>query len=413
MTVTILEPGSNVVVRGLATRVDVAARTESVSAAILATVFPDRGHDDTFVGTLNRCSRENVGGVVEVLAGRLALRDVDARCAREFAGLVARLGIPLAELERSYWVGVERLWRDWFDLCRTIASEGTAELPDMLGGSTSLLFGYIDRVLIQAVARYTEVTEEMAATSEDRRRDLVLRLLGGDAAEASEATETLDALLGYRTRATHVALFYTGKRHRDVARAFAALREESHAPASLLVQPDAGTWFGWLAYHDGVDPKRLELLRRTAAASGEQVTIGEAGRGLAGFRRSHETARRTAELRPTLREAAICLCARDLRLETFLLENPESARGFITDELGCLAEATERAQRIRETLLAWLSVGSQTRAATELGVHENTVRLRVRCASERLGAALTERRTELLVALRLCEALGPTVPPSE
>jgi hypothetical protein len=43
---------------------------------------------------------------------------------------------------------------------------------------------------------------------------------------------------------------------------------------------------------------------------------------LAGFRRSHESARRTALLRPTLRNAPSCLCARDLRLETFLLENP-------------------------------------------------------------------------------------------
>jgi DNA-binding PucR family transcriptional regulator len=96
-----------------------------------------------------------------------------------------------------------------------------------------------------------------------------------------------------------------------------------------------------------------------------------------------------------------------LRLETFLLENPDSARRFINDELGGLAADTERAQRIRDTLLTWLAAGSQARAAAELGVHENTVRLRVRCAGEELGAALSERRTELLVALRLCEALGP------
>jgi DNA-binding PucR family transcriptional regulator len=60
-----------------------------------------------------------------------------------------------------------------------------------------------------------------------------------------------------------------------------------------------------------------------------------------------------------------------------------------------------------------LSAGSQARAATELGVHENTVRLRVRCAGEELGAALSERRTELLVALRLCEALGPEAADSD
>jgi hypothetical protein len=106
VSVTVLEPGSNLLVRGLATRVDIAARAHSVSSAILETVFADRESDDTFVATLRRCSAENVAGVVNVLAGRQALRDVDAPCAREFAGLVARLSIPLSELERSYWVGV-------------------------------------------------------------------------------------------------------------------------------------------------------------------------------------------------------------------------------------------------------------------------------------------------------------------
>ena len=236
-------------------------------------------------------------------------------------------------------------------------------------------------------------------------RELVLKLLDDMPAEAGESA---DALLGYRMRATHVGLLFSSDNHRDVAKALSSMREQSKAPVSLLVQPDAGTWFGWLGYHDGVDANRLELLRQAATTAGEQVVIGEPGHGPAGFRRSHHSARRTAELRPTLRNAPSCLCARELRLETFLLENPQSARRFIADELGGLAADTERAQRIRDTLLTWLAVGSQAKAAVgELGVHENTVRMQVRCGAELLGAALSQRRTELLVALRLCEALGP------
>ncbi|HEX4248624.1 MAG TPA: helix-turn-helix domain-containing protein [Pseudonocardia sp.] len=410
MTVTVLQPGSSTLVRGLATRVDVPARADSVSGAILTTVFPDRANDATFVATLSRCSQENVASVVEVLAGRLAMHDIDAHCACEFATLVARLGIPLAELERSYWVGVERLWQDWFDLCRTSSGEGKGDLPDLLGGSTSLLFGYVDRVLAQVVRRYTEVSEEMSATCEDRRRDVVLRLLDGSVTDAGDA---VDALLGYRMRAMHLGLLFHSGRRREVTRAMATLRAESGARTSLLVQPDASTWYGWLGYQDGMDAARLDAVRRIATTIGEPVALGEPGRGLAGFLRSHESARRTAELRVTLRRAPSCLCARDLRLESFLLENPESARRFVRDELGELAAGSERAQRIRDTLLAWLAVGSQARAATDLGVHENTVRLRIRVAGEELGAALSERRTELLVALRLCEALGPESDPAE
>jgi hypothetical protein len=410
VSVTVLQPGSSMLVRGLATRVDVSARADSVSGAILSTVFPERANDATFVATLSRCSQENVASVVEILAGRLAMHDIDAQCACEFAGLVARLGIPLAELERSYWVGVERLWQDWFDLCRSSTVEGKGDLPDLLGGSTSLLFGYVDRVLSQVVRRYNAVSEEMSATCEDRRRDVVLRLLDGSVTDAGEA---VDALLGYRMRATHVGLLFDSDRRREVTRALATLRTESGARSALLVQPDAGTWFGWLGYQDGMDAARLDALRRTAISIGEPVAIGDPARGLDGFRRSHQSARRTAELRDTLRRAPSCLCARDLRLETFLLENPDSARRFVRDELGDLAAGTERAQRIRDTLLAWLAVGSQARAATDLGVHENTVRLRIRVAAEELGTALSERRTELLVALRLCEALGPEADPAE
>ncbi|MDT7598870.1 MAG: hypothetical protein QOK26_947, partial [Pseudonocardiales bacterium] len=72
-------------VRGLATRVDVSARADSVSGAILSTVFPERANDATFVATLSRCSQENVASVVEILAGRLAMHDIDAQCACEFA----------------------------------------------------------------------------------------------------------------------------------------------------------------------------------------------------------------------------------------------------------------------------------------------------------------------------------------
>ncbi|HEY9417198.1 MAG TPA: hypothetical protein VIQ30_20760, partial [Pseudonocardia sp.] len=80
MSVTVLEPGSNRSVRALARRLDIAAGAASVSAAIMDSVFDDRRGDPAFVTALDRCSRENVANLVEVLAGRLALHDIDAGC---------------------------------------------------------------------------------------------------------------------------------------------------------------------------------------------------------------------------------------------------------------------------------------------------------------------------------------------
>jgi hypothetical protein len=390
----------------LARRLDIAAGAASVSAAIMDSVFDDRRGDPAFVTALDRCSRENVANLVEVLAGRLALHDIDAGCPKEFAALAAGVGVPLAELERAYWVGVERLWQEWFELCHTSARGASGELRDLLGGSTSLLFGYVDRVLAQVVASHSTVTEDMAATREDRRRELVAALLDEEPTALGEAAE--EELLGYRLRrSTHIALWFESDDARRITRALATLRAQTSASGSLLVRGDGGSWYGWLGYLGTVRAGVLGDLRRAAAATGELVTLGDPRGGRDGFRSSHESARRTAVLRGTLHSAATCLSAHELRLETLLLESPDSAHRFVTDELGSLAADTDRAGRTRDTLLAWLASGSQAQAAVELGVHENTVRQRIRYAAEELGTGPSQRRTELLVALRLRAALGP------
>lgn len=411
MSVTVLEPGSSRSVRALARRLDISVGAASVSGAILESVFADRLEDTAFVTALDRCSHENVANLVEVLAGRLGLNEVDTECPREFAALTASLGIPLAELERAYWVGVERLWQEWFELCHTSSRGASGELRDLLGGSTSLLFGYVDRVLAQVVARYGSVTDDMASTREDRRRELVAALLDGEPTELGEAAA--EELLGYRLRrTTHVALWFesgSAESVRRITRALATLRAQTAATGSLLVRGDGGTWYGWLGYLGTAHAGILGDLRRAAAATGELVTLGDPRGGRGGFRTSHESARRTAALRGSLHSVGTCLSAHELRLEALLLQSPESGRRFVAEELGDLAADTERAGRIRDTLLAWLSSGSQAQAAVELGVHENTVRQRIRYATEELGTSPSERRTELLVALRLCAALGPSI----
>jgi DNA-binding PucR family transcriptional regulator len=95
------------------------------------------------------------------------------------------------------------------------------------------------------------------------------------------------------------------------------------------------------------------------------------------------------------------LWASDVRLESMLLGDLDRAREFVDAELGRLTAADALAQRVRETLLAWLSTGSHVSAAATLGVHENTIRNRIRMAEELIAEPLQNRRTELLVALRL------------
>jgi DNA-binding PucR family transcriptional regulator len=85
-----------------------------------------------------------------------------------------------------------------------------------------------------------------------------------------------------------------------------------------------------------------------------------------------------------------------------------AARRFVSAELGPLAGGDESTARLAETLAVYLEErSSPKRAATRLGVHENTISNRIRTAQTLLERPIDERVPELLVALRLRSALEP------
>jgi DNA-binding PucR family transcriptional regulator len=87
------------------------------------------------------------------------------------------------------------------------------------------------------------------------------------------------------------------------------------------------------------------------------------------------------------------------------MANPVSARAFVRAELGRLGDDDRLAARLRETVEASYRCGSHVTTAAMLHLHEHTVRNRLQKAAELLGRPLSERRTELQVALRLARLL--------
>jgi DNA-binding PucR family transcriptional regulator len=86
------------------------------------------------------------------------------------------------------------------------------------------------------------------------------------------------------------------------------------------------------------------------------------------------------------------------------------ARAFVAAQLGPLASATEPVERLRDTMLAFLtSGGSATKVAKELYVHQNTVAYRIKKAEEMLGRKISAGPLELTCALKLAAVLGPAV----
>jgi DNA-binding PucR family transcriptional regulator len=98
---------------------------------------------------------------------------------------------------------------------------------------------------------------------------------------------------------------------------------------------------------------------------------------------------------------------RDVGLTALASIDPVLARAFVAEELGPLAEPSDEMRRLAATLRVYLEErASPRRAARRLGLHENTIKNRIRTVAELLGAPPEERIGELLVALRLT-ALDP------
>jgi DNA-binding PucR family transcriptional regulator len=69
---------------------------------------------------------------------------------------------------------------------------------------------------------------------------------------------------------------------------------------------------------------------------------------------------------------------------------------------------------LRDTVRVFLAKGCNAASAgAELGVHENTVRYRIRQAEQLLGHVLEERRVHVELALRSLHAIGDHLLPDE
>lgn len=391
--------------RALAARTDPDAIAAVITGDIATHVWPEQTRDPDFLAVLSRSVRDNVRAIVDLLAGREPLGGANPEGAFSFADLTAELGIPVSELERGYWVGVQGFWREWFDLARGATDRGEGPLDRLIGPATLLLFDYIIDILGAVVARYDAARAEILRNRDDRRRVLLGQILDGS---VNHITAEVENLLGYRLRGTHLALALEVDERAQAERVATGLVEASAALGSVLLLHAPGTWVLWLGFAGAVGQSESTAVARWADASGTTMGVGSPATGMAGLRRTYEQALDASRLRRRIGGLPSVLWFSDVRLELLMLHDEDAARQFVLDELGALAGAEERAERTCETLLAWLTTGSQARAADRLGVHENTVRIRIRYAEEVLEHGLADRRAEVLAALRLRQLLGHT-----
>jgi hypothetical protein len=387
--------------RDLAGRVDADAMAAAVFEEILAECYPEFADDPGFVDSLERSVRDNIRTIVDMLAGRVELLAAGPADALSFADLSAELGIPVSTLERAYLLGAGTFWRQWFDRAR---EEPDAPLDELIREPTLLLFEYIYRVLGTVVRRYDQTRSDMVRTREHLRRNVLAQIFDGRA--SAEPPDELERALGYPVRATHVAVCLEVA-DRAVADAHAATLATAAGSADVLVHQRAAKRFTvWLARRNGWEERERAALRAALDAAGVRAVVSEPWPGVDGLRRTRDEVAMAAGVQHAQRADKV-VAYRDVRLDALLLADPENAKRFLKEELGALAGSDPRLKLIREALLVWLQTGSHVAAAATLGVHENTVRNRVRQAEDLLPGGVTlQRRTELQVALRLQRVLG-------
>ena len=325
--------------------------------------------------------------------------------AAELVRGIVRRGITVAALLRTYRLGHAWLWERWSHALQERVTDPD-ELSEARDRSLAFMFAYVDRISDVLVEAYGTERERMARGAEQLRAEMVRSILNGDTIDLEVAT----GRLGYDLRRHHVALRVSSGAS-EVSGLERAAGEAAGAlgPGEpLVVQSGVAALDVWWGSYDSVDSEALDAYE---PPPGIRVAFGAPGRGLAGFRASHDQAVRAARIAALADGSGPAVTSyRRVELVTLLASDLPRARAFVAGQLGPLASTAEPVARLRETVLAFLVAGgSSTRVAKELYVHQNTVAYRVKRAEELLGRRITEHPVELICALTLASVLGPAV----
>jgi DNA-binding PucR family transcriptional regulator len=329
--------------------------------------------------------------------------------ALDFAIAVLHLGIDTSELIQAYRVGQNIAWSWWMEhLATAVADHGL--LREAIEFSSERMFAYVDAVVEEQVRLWGGERERWAGRLAVRRAEAVRLVLGGDV--SAEATRAV----GYSLERELVAgiLWEQGPQDAGAASMDAleltaeAIAQEIGVQRTLVVPAAAACLWLWFATDDalGLDGLAYTVQRRLRPS--QALALGLPAGGPEGFRASHRQALRTRRLAELSHTDTGVVRFDEVEMLCVMTEDPELLGEFVKRKLGALANADPSAERLRETVLAWLREGGNaSRTAHRLGAHKNTVRYRVQRAEEIIGRPLAEDRLGLELALTMVQQIGP------
>ncbi|MCW2996762.1 MAG: hypothetical protein JWN65_311 [Solirubrobacterales bacterium] len=364
--------------------------------------------------TLLSC-RANVHLIIQMIHDDLEASSAVAPVeAAHYAREYARAGMPIEALMRTYRIGHAVLSQQWLERLQ-IAKARREVLAEAVTVSSAWMFAYVDAVSAGIAESYMHERERWVRSAAALRADEVRAIIDGRQADEVRASQRLRYELGR----THVAVIVAGQEAEDADATIGLYERVAHEVERAIGGGDAlcvplglRTLVTWVSFNEGQSPD-LESLTPVrgaeALAAGVRLAVGEPAHGLAGFRRTYEDAllaQRVARLRE--RRPGCVTRYEDAVLIGLLSQDGDTARRFVSGELGALVDDSDSVRRVTATLKVFLEEGSSNvRAARRLGVHENTIAYRVKRAEALLGRPVDDRRLELRAALLLVDALRP------
>ncbi len=322
-------------------------------------------------------------------------------------------GVPLAAFLRSLRLGHAAAWSAILGQLeeRCADRDQLAAAADL---ASAWLFAYVDVLSSVAEETYTQERERWLRTAAAVQTDTIDAILAGRDVDAATASRRVR----YELEREHVAIvswYESAEEGRDTITDLEAVIHELAARLSAdrpLIEPlGLLAVAAWVGSRSGFDAGALDDLRLdTSLGPGARLALGEPAHGITGFRDSHRQAlhaRRVATLAG--RPPGAVTRYRRVALTAMATADMEQAHAFVKRELVGLAGGDDASARLIATLRIFLEEGaSHSRASKRLGIHENTVRYRIKQAEELLGRGVEERTLDLRVALTLLNVVNGT-----
>ncbi|WP_244930260.1 helix-turn-helix domain-containing protein [Nocardioides sp. W7] len=386
-------------------RVDLEALRERVVHSDVEAAFPDRAGTEPFISTLRASVEENLSLLRAVLNGSLLLEDVQLHQPLVLGALQAQLRIPQAAMQRSYRVGFTVMWEEWTTaLVERAPAEADPDLSSQVVELTRLILAYQDHVAIQVADRLSAEEQALNMSRAHVRHRLIEDVLANPHTLLSPADLTT---IGYSLDLHHLAVLLPAMAEGAASRFAVGMADAAGTRHSLTLPRELSASVVWLGRATAWTTAARQAVRACLEAVGTTATLGEPGRGIDGFRESLAQAEEAEVIRRAAGASLVSpvLEHAEVGLEILLMRDRQRAVRFVRDELGALAGDTQEAARLRETLETSYRLGSHVATAAHLHVHEHTVRNRLRKVEEVLAHPLTQRSTEVQVALRLARLL--------